>query len=168
MRLRVCSLLQEETRPLFFNNCLCGIMKTKRLKSETLVTVPSYCQKSPESCFCSLTTALYCSSFCKHTSRSVKSLLYSPFPLLSCSLTLNSGQKASVTQQHLFHLLCFLPACQGSRSLSRGCPLCVAPLLIPSLSAPIMLWGYKHCWGDSSSQMSISYFGLNAINFFLR
>lgn len=47
----------------------------------------------------------------------------------SCSLTLNSGQKASVAQ-HLFRLLSVFPACRGSGSLS----LCVAPLWLPPLS----------------------------------
>lgn len=48
---------------------------------------------------------------------------------------LNSGQKASVTRQHLLLLLSFLPACRGTRSLSRGWPFVWPPLSIPSLSA---------------------------------
>lgn len=48
---------------------------------------------------------------------------------------LNSGQKASVTRQHLLLLLSFLPACRGTCSLSRGWPFVWPPLSIPSLSA---------------------------------
>lgn len=48
---------------------------------------------------------------------------------------LNSSQKASVIRQHLLLLLSFLPACRGTRSLSRGWPFVWPPLSIPSLSA---------------------------------
>ena len=40
----------------------------------------------------------------------------------SGSLTLNSGQKASVTHQHLFRSLSAFQACRGNGGLSRGRP----------------------------------------------
>lgn len=49
---------------------------------------------------------------------------------------LNSGQKASVTQQHLFLLLSFSQHAEGHAGSPKGGLLC-APLSIPSLSAEV-------------------------------